>query len=653
MIRTTTFFHPACSFQSITPICTLSRYVSFWINQQLFRSGSDLDFTLGSKKFSSLHDLKGYLDNYPLSPVNDNGSLERSSDTICSSPGDDLVPLNNSEFTNVLLALCQKHGQNYAQNDWQLFYTNYPNRLFFAVSNTGQKFPILYKDHLLSMQEAFMAKAKESREAHFGKIGSKIVEFICTLLREFPLSSPVVLKTVFDKFPYKKLPLEHQHHYFKTTLAITSKFTNVEERAIGLCVEKFLQIDVDARTHWRNTIILDTEQIQDRINKYERKVYHETEKKINIILELIIEYLDQRVAKAVQLGKSEIEEFTDMLLKIFEDKIMASYKSNYIQYILLYLASIPELEIFRQKFVSLLLIQSSNPKEFREKRIVFLNYFASFIGISNFLEPELIIEAMRIFLAECYKASGKMLPYMIQALVYILCYKYDALKTDIGIINEITNFLFVKKPEMLCQLEPNMLSDLLNLIKLENLRWKKPGIAAIEATRSKQTAPFLPAYWFFAGVNYLPVIKQKLEGKLVHLTLAQRRAKQIEMDDIVAATPKITPKKLLGKKRRDSFEQMDGDTCVKQGLRLFSVHSPVHKPVLLSQSSQFQSYYQSQLIQALSLNQQSHALSIKITTPSINLQYHCQCCAIYCYRVGTSSSLAHRILLSDNLLQPP
>ena len=542
-----------------------------------------LDFVLGSRKFFSLHDLKGYLDNHPLSPAHEENLLEKSSDTVCTTAEEGLMLINDPEFTSVLIALCQKHGQNHSR----VYYTtsNNPDRSFYAISDqTGEKTLIPHKDYLFSMQLSADALSQTRMKSHHEQIGSKIADFVCALLKEFPMSCSMVLKTLFERFPYKKLPIELQYHYFKTMLGIALRCANAEEQIISYCIEKFLQIDVDVKTHWRNTIILDTEKIQQRLNKSGKKIYSETEKKIDVILGLFIDYVDQRLVQFkgindLERSKIATEDFIDMILKVFEEKILPSHKTNYVQYILLYMASIPDLEIFRQKFVSLLLINSSNKSLFIDKRIVLLNYFASFIGICEFIESELVIEAIKILLAEYNnkQCSQKVVPAITQCLAYMICYKFGIIRSEGELMNDLFSHFF--NPDLLSKVDPNVLNELSETIKGESAGGKKmAAIAAIEAALSKQVREGIVAtnsYWYFAGINYLPSIKQRVEMKLSHLTLHQKLEKQRAETGKAQKLPSPTamPKKLLGKKRRASFEHMDDDECIKKGLRICSSQS--------------------------------------------------------------------------------
>jgi len=502
----------------------------------------------------------------------------------------------------VLLDLFRKHSQKDPQNKFkpQLFYTNIPERTFYLTSSqkTAEKQIIPYKQIILSLQQENLTKTANLNESHYQKIGSKIVDFILAILREFPLTSQIVLKTLAEKFPYKKLPIEQQYHYFKIMLAIASKSVNSEEKILGICFEKFLQIEVDSKTYWRNQIISDIVSLQFRLEKtLKRRIYTENEKKIDAILSLFYKYIDERLAKINEISdeniqKSEKEDFCDTILKLFEEKVIQSHKTNYIQFIITYLALNKDMEIFRQKFISLLLIKSANQSNFIENRIVLLNYFGSFIAsCGDLLEPELIIEALKIFandFMELRKNKGNKLgAFYIQVLAYILCYRWEIIRKNAELFDLIKEIVFGinkniagNQSEFIIYIEPSILHELVKLIEIQqDISWKKQGIQILENVINKQTSENiipLNSYWFFAGINYLPITILNFSDKLAHFTVSQKKQlEEVPKENIPQRSPKLspnsTPKRLiLTKKRRESFELMDNSECINKGIKILT-----------------------------------------------------------------------------------
>jgi len=453
---------------------------------------SELIFDL--KKFSSLKEIKTYLKSHLTV---DNIRIERNNETIGSSIEEDLTPFNDVECCRILLALWKRYGENYTEGKWHVF-TNDTKQ--FVASNSKSIHTLLYNDYLLTMQEKIMMNFRENMEWHFNEVGKKIVELVCKLIKEFPLSSSIILNKLFERFPYRRLPVEQQYYYFKLILSIANKCINMEEAILSFCMEKLLLIEADTKTHDRDTILLDPEVIKMDIEKSNRRIYNDTECKINAILSLLFDYFDNRLVD---------NEFADMMLRIFEERILPTHKTNYIQYVIMYLLAIPSFGVFREKFVSLLVIQSMNQKVFIERRVTLLSYFASVIGTLTFLDSSFILQALRLYIMEYENKEETIDAYFVESLIYISYYRINLLKEHKDILNSIIKIIFKKET-----LQTNLLQCLLNAIKAEEYTNKKAIIKEIEGGTKKVRRKEITMYWFFGGFNNLPIIKQRLKGIL-------------------------------------------------------------------------------------------------------------------------------------------
>ncbi len=281
-------------------------------------------------------------------------------------------------------------------------------------------------------------------------------------------------------------------------------------------------------------------------------------------------------------AKSEREDFTDTLLTIFEDKVLASHKTNFVQYILAYVASLPTMEVFRQKFLSFLLLQAFDPKLFPSKRIVLLEYLGSFLAACDFLEPELVVEAMRIFVSEFRQKlapfSKPISVHALQALLTVFCYRFDTLKTDRETMLAIMESLLPAAGGLLGQMDSEVLKETLTLLRLQEVVVAKNAVATVETAIGQQaaeTAVPISVYMYFSGILHLPILQQKLDGKLGYLTHTQKAAMiQTEDRESVTTTPMLSPRKLMGKKRRDSVDMLDDSTCINMGMKVLAARSP-------------------------------------------------------------------------------
>lgn len=100
----------------------------------------------------------------------------------------------------------------------------------------------------------------------YDRKGGKVVEFISRTLQGFLLSQPQIVQVLVERFPYKKLKLEQQYLYFRMMTELAVKCESAEEQIIGICVERFLQIDADIEATHKAMIITDAQQIEEKLN---------------------------------------------------------------------------------------------------------------------------------------------------------------------------------------------------------------------------------------------------------------------------------------------------------------------------------------------------------------------------------------------------
>ncbi len=159
------------------------------------------------------------------------------------------------------------------QKEWERgnmkLYLNYLRRSFYLVRK-DEKTEVEWKELVARLGTETEEKRVAAMSQHFERAGGRLGEFVCRLLKEYPLSEPQVLRVLFERFPYKKLPTELQYFYFRLMLETARNSPSTEERLLEFCVEKFLQLDVDARAPHKRAIILDAGRAQDKYKVFER-----------------------------------------------------------------------------------------------------------------------------------------------------------------------------------------------------------------------------------------------------------------------------------------------------------------------------------------------------------------------------------------------
>ncbi|CAG8691545.1 3927_t:CDS:2, partial [Scutellospora calospora] len=163
--------------------------------------------------------------------------------------------------------------------------------------------------------------------------------------------------------------------------------------------------------------------------------------KLDCMIKLVFDYLKWFFDKGT---KGERDDLFDTLMTIFEENILYTFKSRYIQFIIFWYVSLDK--SYPRQFLSLLLDKILNNKEPEIIREASSQYIGSFIGRANYLNStdiRLCIRALLLW-AEGYIDSHEptlQLPdplkhmafYSItQTLMYIFCFRWKDLREVSG-----------------------------------------------------------------------------------------------------------------------------------------------------------------------------------------------------------------------------
>ncbi len=248
--------------------------------------------------------------------------------------------------------------------------------------------------------------------------------------------------------------------------------------------------------------------------------------KANLLLGLFINYAGDSIShireKAGEPG--EIDEYIDQLLKVFEEKIIPAHKTNYVQYVFLYLFSRGDMQIFREKFVSLLFLQAFNDKLFVGIRLRYLNYFASFLASAQKAEGQMVAAALRMVLQKLPGSATKLRTHIVQSLLYVACYRWREVKDELGLAKELVSTLIRDEEKSLLFVESSILSECLLLLRhLDHVEYAGE-IAVLEKVcaeqKEKRVRP-VSAYFLFGAAGTMPVVDEKLREDVCLMTYRQ------------------------------------------------------------------------------------------------------------------------------------
>lgn len=125
------------------------------------------------------------------------------------------------------------------------------------------------------------------------------------------------------------------------------------------------------------------------------KIPSDKEAKMGILFDLLLEYIADRVRFIeTKADKKQAEEFVEMMLKIFENKIFPIHKLSFMQYLPIFIISLSQIsehcKIFGEKFLSFLIFKAFNigSKEHLSIRQQSWNYLSSLLSRQNLIIKE-------------------------------------------------------------------------------------------------------------------------------------------------------------------------------------------------------------------------------------------------------------------------
>ncbi|CAG8465496.1 12697_t:CDS:2 [Dentiscutata erythropus] len=163
--------------------------------------------------------------------------------------------------------------------------------------------------------------------------------------------------------------------------------------------------------------------------------------KLDCMIKLVFDYLKWCFDKGT---KDERDDLFDILLTIFEENILYTFKSRYIQFIIFWYISLDK--SYPRQFLSLLLNKILNDKEPVIIREAASQYIGSFVGRANYLsstEIRLCIQALLLWTEryiENYEPTlqlpdpQKHMTFysIVQTLMYIFCFRWKDLREVTG-----------------------------------------------------------------------------------------------------------------------------------------------------------------------------------------------------------------------------
>jgi hypothetical protein len=242
-------------------------------------------------------------------------------------------------------------------------------------------------------------------------------------------------------------------------------------------------------------------------------------------MQAFIDYFDQR-------KDNTNNDFTDMLLKVFEERIIKTHKANYIQYLLLYYCSLDGASIFIQKFFSLLLIQSFSKNLAGDCRSICFSYLISFLASFRGLDEDLLREALKMALEKAILLKPNINPLsyakLSQGFLYVLCYRYDIIKLDLELLHDFIEETIINNVQSLPYIETSILKEVSLLLECDDngVHYKQEISLLQKVMKSQKEAKsekIVSSHFLFDNYNLLPIVCEKIMPNIIFYTYRQEK----------------------------------------------------------------------------------------------------------------------------------
>lgn len=299
--------------------------------------------------------------------------------------------------------------------------------------------------------------------------------------------APTVWNSLFTAisaaFPFKGQKKIHQTTYVKNLLAILKYAPAGKAKILGLIFEKMINLDGEIQINLEDLEEGEGEELDRQLNLSPEskngqnlsdsgigeddddededsdadddedeedpesseprtiEMIQETVDKLDGMLALVFGYYDSQLPKdsTAELGQEDLENF-ELLLHFFDNIILTTFKSQYVQFVVFWAAQ--KSPVFMDKFLGMLVERAMDPKKPQVARQAAAAYTASFVARAKLLERDDVRSVVRILCqwlekylrdreVECTSPNVRKFGgfyAVFQAIMYIFCFRWRDLR---------------------------------------------------------------------------------------------------------------------------------------------------------------------------------------------------------------------------------
>lgn len=203
-----------------------------------------------------------------------------------------------------------------------------------------------------------------------------------TILHLIPSASTALYDALFSNFP---LPVTQDPISYKifseNALKIINYCPSLNQRILEVCIDKCIQMDASIKLEDA------PDQDDELIFDLDENAMQETQvlaEKLDFVMDLLFEYID----KHSTTEESSLETF-ELILRVFDQKILTTYKSKFPQFLLFYVCQ-KNSDLYCEKFLAYLLNKFLDTNQSLNIRQTCAAYVGSFISRASFVNLEIV-----------------------------------------------------------------------------------------------------------------------------------------------------------------------------------------------------------------------------------------------------------------------
>lgn len=254
-----------------------------------------------------------------------------------------------------------------------------------------------------------------------------LLDLVLHLVLKFPMAKKEIIGLITKNMPHAMMPVQMHSIYIKLLFYFIEHLPTFEEELLAIIISRFCQIDVNIKSkqlankrHFTSDDLKADVYLYYLINHFKTRIHQietQEEKSYGSFTkdarmkdenddDSILDSSDDEETQenSVILKKLKLENFLDMLIRLFENNVLPFSELHYPQYCFLYVASLSQL--FLQKMVTMFILKAFSKSAHINIKTHCVNYICSLLATSSekVISIKIFLDSVR-FLVKFFKTK--------------------------------------------------------------------------------------------------------------------------------------------------------------------------------------------------------------------------------------------------------